>query len=315
VIAGGAGVPSVKDMARLLQDLRPAPRRETYTWAIVRLTRPWFWPLGWAGAYVGAVLATGAWFPPAGTALDGVLALVVLGPLVWGAVLAVNDLHDLPSDRRNPRKATAPLVTGVLSAADVAQFGRVAAVAAIVVAIAVGPVFAVGTGLVLLLGWLYSAPPARLKARPGADVLVNAAVVGVLGPLAGWSLHRPIGDYPPMMVLLGLLVAAALYVPTTVMDVDADRVAGDATAAVRWTPYACRRLGLALWIAAVAVWLACCHGEVLVARESWPVQDAMAPVLVVVYAAMTRRPSIPRMAVVALTFGVTALDFMVAVTR
>ena len=314
MIAGGGGVHSVGGMARLLQDLRPAPRRETYPWAIVRLTRPWFWPLGWAGAYLGAVLATGAWFPPAGTALDGVLALVVLGPLVWGAVLAVNDLHDLPSDRRNPRKATAPLVTGVLSADDLARFGRVAAVAAIVVAVAVGPVFAVGTGLVLLLGWLYSAPPARLKARPGADVLVNAAVVGVLGPLAGWSLHRPITDYPPMMVLLGLLVAAALYVPTTVMDVDADRVAGDATAAVRWTPYTCRRLGLALWVAAVVVWLACCHAGVLVARESWPVQDAMAPVLVVVYAAMTRRPSIPRMAVVALTFAVPALDFMVAVT-
>jgi len=315
VIAGGARVPSVGGMVRLLQDIRPAPRRESYAWAVVRLTRPWFWPLGWAGAYLGSVLATGHWFPPADTALDGVLALVVLGPLVWGAVLAVNDLHDLPSDRHNPRKATAPLVTGVLSADDLAHFARVAAVAAIVTAVAVGPAFAVGTALVLLLGWLYSAPPARLKARPGADVLVNAAVVGVLGPLAGWSLHRPIGDYPPVMVLLGLLVAAALYVPTTVMDVDADRVAGDATAAVRWTPYACRRLGLALWIAAVIAWLACCHLDVLVARESWPVQDATAPVLVVVYAAMTRRPSIPRMAVVALAFAVPALDFMVAVTR
>ena len=43
-------------------------------------------------------------------------------------------------------------------------------------------------------------------------------------------------------------------------------------------------------------------------------QDVTAPVLVLVYAAMTRRPSIPRMAVVALAFAVPALDFMVAVT-
>ena len=44
------------------------------------------------------------------------VALLVLGPLIWGAVLAQNDLHDLPSDRVNPRKATAPLVTGAVSA-------------------------------------------------------------------------------------------------------------------------------------------------------------------------------------------------------
>ncbi|WP_213451694.1 hypothetical protein [Rhizomonospora bruguierae] len=31
---------------------------------------------------------------------------------------------------------------------------------------------------------------------------VNALVVGVLGPLAGWSLHRPPGAYPPVMVVL-----------------------------------------------------------------------------------------------------------------
>jgi chlorophyll synthase len=125
-------------------------------------------------------------------------------------------------------------------------------------------------------------------------------------------LHRPLGEYPPIMVLLGLLVAAALYVPTTVMDVDADRGAGDATAAVRWTPVLCRWLGLGLWTAAIVVWLAVCHLGVLVERESWPVQDAMAPVLLLVYATMTRVPSIPRMAVVAMAFGVTSLDFVVA---
>jgi lycopene elongase/hydratase (dihydrobisanhydrobacterioruberin-forming) len=301
-------------MVRLLQDVKREP---SFAWAVVRFTRPWFWPLGWAGAYLGSVLATRSWLPPVGSLPELVAlaaAMVVLGPLVWGAVLAVNDVHDLDSDRRNPRKATAPLVTGELSPADVTRLGTVCAVAAMVTALAVSGTFAAGTGLVLLLGWLYSAPPVRLKARPGADVLVNALVVGVFGPLAGWVLHRPITDYPPVMVLLGLLVAAALYVPTTVMDADADRGAGDATAAVRWTPRACRRLGLVLWTAAIVVWLVVCHHEVLAARDAWPLQDAMAPVLLAVYAAMTRTPTIPRMAVVALTFGVTGFDFLLAVT-
>ncbi|GAA4734059.1 UbiA family prenyltransferase [Phytohabitans rumicis] len=277
---------------------------------LVRFTRPWFWPLGWAGAYLGAVLATRTWLPPAHAVPESLAAMVVLGPLVWGAVLAVNDRYDLPSDRRNPRKATAPLVTGEVTEADLTRWGRLFAVVAMAVALAVGPAFTAGTGAVLLLGWLYSAPPVRLKARPGADVAVNAVVVGVLGPLAGWSLYRPVGDFPPVMVALGLLLAAALYLPTTVMDLDADRGAGDATAAVRWRPRLCYRLGVTLWTAAIALWLACCHLELLVPGQASPTQDLMAPVLLAGYAVLARRPSIPRMAVVSLLFALPAADFL-----
>jgi 4-hydroxybenzoate polyprenyltransferase len=286
--------------------------RPSRAWAVVRLTRPWFWPLGWAGAYLGLVLATGTWLPPAAALPRCLLAGVVLGPLVWGAVLALNDLHDLPGDRHNPRKATAPLVTGVLTPADLARCVRLCSLAALIAAAAVGPTFLLGTAVVLALGWAYSSPPLRLKSRPGADVAVNAVVVGVLGPLAGWSLWRPVTEYPPVMVVLGLLLAAALYVPTTVMDVEADRFAGDATAAVRFAPSACYLVGVALWATAIAVWLACCEFGVLVERDSWPVQSLMAPVLLVVYAVATRRPSIPRMAAVCLTFAVPATDFLVA---
>jgi 4-hydroxybenzoate polyprenyltransferase len=302
-----------------VRELRPLRHPGTATtgrparaWAVVRVTRPWFWPLGWAGAYVGAVLATRTWLPPAHAVPESLAALVILGPLVWGAVLTVNDVHDLPSDRHNPRKAAAPLVTGVLAEADLARWHRRCVVAAMVAAAAVGPAFAIGTGAVLLLGWLYSAPPFRLKARPGADVAVNAAVIGVLGPLAGWCLHRPIGDFPPVMVVLGLLLAAALYLPTTVMDVDADRVAGDATAAVRWEPRLCYRLGVALWAAAIAVWLICCHLDVLVPRQTWWVQTVLAPVLLVAYAVLARQPSIFRMAAVSVAFALPAADFLTA---
>lgn len=281
--------------------------------AAIRLTRPWFWPLGWGGAYLGWVLAAGRWAPPAHAVPETVAAAVVLGPLVWGAVLAVNDLHDLPSDRRNPRKATAPLVTGVLSETDLVRGSRWFGLGAAAAAATVGPVFVAGTITVLLLGWLYSAPPVRLKGRPGADVAVNAFVVGVLAPAAGWSLHRPVDDYPPVMVPLGLLLAAALYLPTTVMDRDADVAAGDTTIAVRWTPRVCYRLGLALWVAANALWLTCCHLDVIVRRDSWTLQTVAAPILVAVYAVATRTPSIRRMAAVSVAFAIPAGDFLAAV--
>jgi 4-hydroxybenzoate polyprenyltransferase len=292
---------------------RTSASRPVRAWALIRLTRPWFWPLGWAGAYLGSVLATSRWMPPPNAVPATIAAVVVLGPLVWGAVLTVNDLHDLPSDRHNPRKATAPLVTGVLTEADLRRWHKWCIVAAVAAAATIGLGFVAGTAAVLLLGWLYSAPPVRLKGRPGADVTVNALVLGILAPVAGWSLHRPVDEYPAVMVLLGFLLAAALYVPTTVMDVDADVVAGDATAAVRWKPRACYRLGLALWTSATAVWLACCHLDVIVRRDSWTLQTVAAPILVAVYAAATRKPSIPRMAAVSLAFAVPAADVRAAV--
>ncbi|MEV4539865.1 UbiA family prenyltransferase [Asanoa sp. NPDC049518] len=281
-------------------------------WAVLRLTRPWFWPLGLAGAVFGAVMATGDWSPTRGAVPASVAAVLVLGPLLWTWVFALNDLHDLPSDRRNPRKATAPLVTGQLTPADLYRCARWSAVAAVVVATVAGPTFLVGTVVVLLLGWLYSVPPVRLKTRPGADVAVNAVAVGVLGPLGGWSLHRPVLDYPPVLVALGLLVAAALYLPTTVIDHAADRAAGYTTTAVRWSVPACYHAGLVSWVAANALWLACCHLDVFVERDSWLLQTVAAPLLVGVYAVVSRRPSIPRLAVVAAAFAVPAADFLLA---
>lgn len=289
--------------------------QQSRTWAIVRLGRPWFWPLGWGGAALGAILATGSWLPPPGTRLATVAAFVVLGPLVWLSVLTINDLHDLPGDRVNPRKATAPLVTGVLSATDLHRWHWWSTIAALLLAATVSPVFLAGTAVVLALGRLYSVPPVRLKARPGADVAVNALVVGVVAPLAGWVLHRPVDGYPAIMMLLGLLLAAALYLPTTVLDADADRVAGDTTAAVRWSPRACYETGLVLWIAATGIWLAVCHLGVLVTRDSWWVQTVTAPLLVIVYAVAARRPTIPRMAVVAAAFGIPAAEFLNACVR
>ena len=287
-----------------------APVRPARSWAVTRLSRPWFWPLGWGGAYLGWVLASHTLMPPAGR---GLVLLLLLGPLVWTAVLAQNDLHDLPTDRVNPRKATAPLVTGALTPVDLRLLHRGSTAATLVVAAVLGASFLAGALIVLGLGWAYSAPPLRLKSRPGADVAVNALVVGVLAPAAGWTLHRPAGDFPPAMVVLGVTLAAALYLPTTVLDVDADRAAGYRTTAVRWRPERCYWAGLALWTAATAVWLAVCELGVLVERGDWTLQWLAAPAVVGAYAIMARTPTIPRLAVVAAVFALPAGDFLLAV--
>ncbi|MEV4345177.1 UbiA prenyltransferase family protein [Actinoplanes sp. NPDC049596] len=279
---------------------------------LVAVSRPWFWPVSWVPAYLGTVLAEHAWLPERADAGRAVVALLVLGPLVWGAVLAQNDLEDLRSDRANPRKATSPLVTGAVSARRLRVWYRGAALASAGAAFLVGPLFVAGVGGVLLLGWVYSVPPLRLKTRPGWDVAVNALVVGLVAPAAGWSITRDPWLFPWPVAVIGVLFAAALYVPTTVTDLAADTAAGDTTFAVRFGALSAYRLGIGLWGLALALSLLCAALDLVVPRSTLAPQLVMAPVLLVAYAALTRRPTITRLAVVSLLFGIPTAGFALA---
>lgn len=279
---------------------------------LVAVSRPWFWPVSWVPAYLGTVLAGHAWLPSRADAPRAAVALLILGPLVWGAVLAQNDLHDLPSDRANPRKGTAPLVTGAVSARRLRLFYRGTALAALGTALYVGPLFVLGVAGVLLLGWAYSVPPLRLKTRPGWDVTVNALVVGVVSPAAGWSITRPPWEFPWQLGLIGLLFAAALYVPTTVADLAADSGAGDTTFAVRFGARFAHRLGIALWGSALALSLWCAWVDVLVPRSTLVPQLLMAPILLTAYAVLTRRPTITKLALLSMLFGIPTAGFALA---
>jgi 4-hydroxybenzoate polyprenyltransferase len=282
------------------------------TGVLLAVSRPWFWPVSWVPAYLGTVVAGRAWGPASGDVPRVLVALLILGPFVWGAVLIQNDLHDLRSDRDNPRKASAPLVAGSVTPEWLARWYRVLVVCTVGAAVYVGPLFVLGVVGVLVLGWAYSAPPLRLKARPGADVAVNAVVVGVVAPLAGWSITRPPWHFPWLLGLLGLLFAAAFYLPTTVVDLSADRGTGDTTFAVRYGARFAHRIGVAVWAAALLIALICSYLDVVVPRTTLPYQLAMAPVLLGAYALLVRRPSVPRLACLAVLFMVPTVGFAVA---
>jgi 4-hydroxybenzoate polyprenyltransferase len=279
---------------------------------LVAVSRPWFWPVSWVPAYLGTVLAGHAWLPARADTARAVVALLVLGPLIWGAVLAQNDLHDLPSDRANPRKATAPLVIGTVSARRLRIWYRLTALAAVGAALFVGPLFVLGVAGVLLLGWAYSVPPVRLKTRPGWDVAVNALVVGVVSPGAGWSITRAPWQFPWQIALIGVLFSAALYVPTTVTDLRADAGVGDTTFAVRFGAGVAYRLGLALWGAALVISVICAALDAVVPRSTLGAQLVMVPVLFAGYAVLTRHPTITKMAFVSVLFGIPTVGFAMA---
>ena len=279
---------------------------------VLAVGRPAFWVVSVVPYYVGILLATHRLVPTVEDWPRLLVGAVVMGPLLWLAVLAINDAYDLPGDLLNPRKSKSPLLDGRVTLKGAKQLAIAAGIASIAVGLLVGVMFTLGVVLALVLGWAYSVPPLRLKTRPGWDIAVNAFVVGVLAPAAGWSITRPPWEFPWQFGLIGLLFAAALYVPTTVTDLVADSGAGDTTFAVRFGARLAYRLGIGLWVAALAFSMGCAWFDALVPRSTLVPQLFMVPVLAAAYAALTRRPTLITLALLSVIFGIPTIGFAVA---
>jgi 4-hydroxybenzoate polyprenyltransferase len=189
--------------------------------------RPAEWPIMAAHTALGYLLAVGI----AG-AVGAHLGAALLGLLLWvvclnGGTLALNSAFDRDEGDiaylRNPPappRALAAFSLGLMAVGQVA-------------AMALPPLFGALYALCFVLSVLYSVPPFRLKAVPGADWLINMTGFGTLTPLAGWATTgRPV-DAVAWLVLLGFCpLFAALYPLTQLYQLEEDARRGDRTLAL-----------------------------------------------------------------------------------
>ena len=251
---------------------------------VLAVGRPAFWVVSVVPYYVGILLATHRLVPNMQDWPRLAIGAVVMGPLLWLAVLAINDAYDLPGDLLNPRKSKSPLLDGRITLRGAKQIAAGAALASVVGSLFVGSVFTLGVVLALALGWAYSVPPVRLKTRAGFDVASNSLALGTFGPLAGWAAVNPdLSEFPWLMALQGTLAAIGLYLPTTLADLEADRAAGYRTIAVRLGAQSTYRLGFAFWIAAAGLSVVLAAFDLVIPRSMLVLEIVMVPVLVAAY--------------------------------
>jgi lycopene elongase/hydratase (dihydrobisanhydrobacterioruberin-forming) len=226
-------------------------------------TRPIEWPILAAHTAVGYLLAVGV-----DNALRSErLPAACLGIGLWviclnGGTLALNSAFDRDEGDIAYLRAPPP------PPANLAGFGLGLMMVGLLGAWALPLGYKVAYALCVVLSVLYSVPPFRLKAVPGADWLINMWGFGTLTPYAGWSATGvPVGSVGCLILLGFCPLFAALYPLTQLYQLEEDARRGDRTLALRLG------IGRSLAVAIVAVVLAFVLFGLAGLRSHWGLHD------------------------------------------
>ena len=191
-------------------------------------TRPAQWPIMAAHTLVGYILAV---------RLDGAqrgerLGSALLGIGLWvvclnGGTLALNSAFDRDEgDIAYLRRPPPP-------PAHLASFGFCLMALGLLAAFLLPAGYRAVYAVCLVLSLLYSVPPFRLKAVPGADWVINMWGFGTLTPYAGWATTDVPLDRTHGFILLAFCpLFAALYPLTQIYQLEEDSRRGDRTLAL-----------------------------------------------------------------------------------
>ncbi|HEU5219402.1 MAG TPA: UbiA family prenyltransferase [Gemmatimonadales bacterium] len=208
--------------------------------------RPAEWPIMFIHLFTGSALSLGL----AGLIYGQGGMPLLIGALAFviglnGGTLALNSAFDRDEGDVAYLRRPPPPPPGL------AWFGFGLMVAGMLVALRLPRPFAYAYGLCAVLSVLYSVPPARLKAIPGVDWVVNMAGFGLLTPYAGWVLTGRGVAGPGRVVLIAFaLLFGSLYPLTQIYQLEEDRRRGDRTLTVSLGLH--RSLALAIVMAALA---------------------------------------------------------------
>jgi len=159
------------------------------------------------------------------------LAILLVTFLV-GAVYVLNQIFDIESDRQNQKLFF--LAKGYISKrsaiSEMILLNLISVIPAFLISWELGLLFSLG----MIFGIIYSTPPFSFKNRPIGGFLVNALAHGSLAFLIGWSMNRSLSMESLLFSLPYMFAVGAIYLNTTIPDIEGDRRTGKITLAVRW---------------------------------------------------------------------------------
>lgn len=143
----------------------------------------------------------------------------------------VDKLHDGRSKDMN--LAYQSIVTGEISEKNAILLSIIFLIGSIVFAFFVNILFFYLILIVDIVGYIYSMPPTRFKAKPIGDILCNSAAGGLIF-IAGLSIGG--ANMHPLIIIGAFVMTSIFYIPTIVTDYEFDKKANLRTSAVYFSP-------------------------------------------------------------------------------
>jgi 4-hydroxybenzoate polyprenyltransferase len=156
----------------------------------------------------------------------------LLVSLSIGAVYILNQIYDIESDRIN--KKLFFLAEGLVSSKsawiETTLLFSISIISAFFISTQLGILFLIG----FIFGILYSFPPSCFKNRPFWGFLSNSIGHGSLAFLLGWAVNDSVNAKAFIFTLPYLLAVGAVYLNTTLPDMEGDRKMGKMTLGVKY---------------------------------------------------------------------------------
>ena len=209
--------------ARYTKSNNPVPRFNPFDYFFI--LRPLILIPAWNFLLIGSYLARRS---------GGFTQNVILGLLIYtfvlGGVYILNQIMDVETDRLNKKLF---LLSGGYVTVRAAYIEMLLLwVLAVILSVKFGAIFIFLIILSILLGVLYSLPPIKLKGKPIMDTLANGIGYGMINFAVGWLLVSVFQWSMFLYFLPYFLSICAVFINTTIVDIEGDRRAGEITTGV-----------------------------------------------------------------------------------
>ncbi len=201
------------------------PRHNTI-WGYIFLTRPILLIPLWTFLLLGYYRAGGERF----SISQDFLFVFLVYTLLISAVYILNQILDITSDVINKKHLL--LAEGVVSVKNGYIECTILLAVAILLMLCLPFYCIVFLLFSLLFGILYSVPPFRFKDKPIIDFVINAIGYGFLGFSLGWLSQKPFSYQTVLYSLPYIFAVGAIFVNTTILDIEGDRKIGSRTTGV-----------------------------------------------------------------------------------
>lgn len=155
---------------------------------------------------------------------------LIIYTMVMGGVYILNQIMDIATDKINQKLF---LLSGEYISVRSAYIQMsVLWVIALVLSFQFSTTFVIFIVLSLLIGILYSLPPVKLKGKPILDTLSNGIGYGMINFAIGWLIFKSF-DWAMFLIFLPYCLSiCAVFINTTIVDIEGDIKTGEITSAV-----------------------------------------------------------------------------------